>query len=92
MPKISCTAHSCVYNTSNCCSLSDVKVGGSGAKKACDTPVFASNGVRAETVKNTLSIADGCVVGTWLKVDGKFYNEVDPQRVKELMNNAREAR
>ena len=37
MPKISCTAHSCVYNTSNCCSLSDVKVGGSGAKKACDT-------------------------------------------------------
>lgn len=37
MPKISCTAHSCVYNTSNCCSLSDVKVGGSTAKKACDT-------------------------------------------------------
>ena len=62
------------------------------AKKACDTPVFASNGVRAETVKDTLSIADGCVVGTWLKVDGKFYNEVDPQRVKELMKNAKEYR
>lgn len=59
------------------------------AKKAVDTPVFASNGVKANTVADTLSVADGCVVGTWLKVDGQFYNEVDPNRVKELMANAR---
>jgi hypothetical protein len=37
MPRISCSAHSCVYNTDNCCSLTNVNVGGTGAKKACDT-------------------------------------------------------
>lgn len=64
----------------------------SRAKKATDTPVFASNGVKAETVADTLSIADGCVVGTWLKVDGKFYNPVDPSRVRQLMDKAEEFR
>jgi len=59
------------------------------AKKATDTPVFASNGVKANTVADTLSIADGCVVGTWLKYDGQFYNAVDPDRVKELMAAAK---
>ena len=62
------------------------------AKEAVDTPVFASNGVKAETVADTLSIADGCVVGTWLKVDGKFYNPVDEARVAELMGKAKEFR
>jgi len=62
------------------------------AAKAVDTPIFASNGVKANTVADILSIADGCVVGTWLKYDGKFYNKVDVSRVKELMANARKAR
>ena len=59
------------------------------AKSAVETPVFASNGVKADTVAETLKIADGCVVGTWVKKDGKFYNEVDADRVKMLMDNAR---
>lgn len=37
MPKISCSAHSCVYNADSCCSLTNVDVGGSRAKKACET-------------------------------------------------------
>ena len=64
----------------------------SRAKKATDTPIFASNGVKAETVVNTLSVADGCIVGTWLKYDGKFYNAVDSSRVKQLMDKAKEFR
>jgi len=64
----------------------------SRAKKATDTPVFASNGVRDTTVADTLAIADGCVVGTWLKYDGYFYNAVDPERVKILMDKARQFR
>ena len=62
------------------------------AKSATETPVFASNGVKDTTVATTLSIADGCVVGTWLKVDGKFYNPVDKERVAKLMAVAKEFR
>ena len=62
------------------------------AKSATDTPVFASNGVKAETVVDILSISDGCVVGTWFKYDGKFYNAVDVSRVKKLMDIVREYR
>lgn len=64
----------------------------SRAKTATSTPVFASNGVNASSIEKTLSIADGCVVGTWLKEDGKFYNKVDKNRVLELMKKAKEFR
>ena len=61
-------------------------------KAVTDTPVFASNGVKVETVKDILEVCDGAVVATGIKYDGKFFNPVDPQRVKDLMKNAREAR
>ena len=61
-------------------------------KEITDTPVFASNGVKASTVKQILSVADGAIVATSIKVDEKFYNPVDPARVKELMENAKAAR
>ena len=64
----------------------------SRAKKVTDTPVFASNGVKSSTVERTLSIADGCVVGTSLKYNGSFYDAVDRDRVKELMDNAKRFR
>ncbi|CAA9564618.1 MAG: photosystem I assembly BtpA [uncultured Thermomicrobiales bacterium] len=56
------------------------------------TPVFANTGVRRETVAEVLTIADGCIVGTALKVDGVTWNAVDPARVRELMDAARAAR
>ena len=59
------------------------------AKSATDTPVFASNGVKADTVADMLKISDGCVVGTWMKYDGKFYNKTDVNRVKQLMDAAK---
>lgn len=61
-------------------------------KSCTDAPVFASNGVRPDTVAEILSIADGCIVGTGIKVDGDFYNPIDPARASELMSNARLAR
>lgn len=61
-------------------------------KKVTDTPVFASNGVKPETVKDILSVADGCIVGTGIKVDGSFYQPIDKDRVAALMKNAREVR
>jgi membrane complex biogenesis BtpA family protein len=55
-------------------------------KKAVTVPVFANTGVRLSTVAEILRIADGCVVGTWLKVDGITWNPVDPVRVRQLMD------
>lgn len=79
-----------VYGSTAGSSIDDSLV--TRAKSATDIPIFASNGVNAKTVENILSVADGCVVGTWLKVDGKFYNPVDQSRVETLMNKAKEAR
>lgn len=64
----------------------------SRSKKVTDKPVLASNGVKAATIEKTLSIADGCVVGTSLKYNGSFYDAVDQERVKELMDIAKRFR
>lgn len=52
---------------------------------AGDVPVFVNTGVRPETVGESLAVADGAIVGTWLKQDGVFENNVDAGRVAELM-------
>ncbi len=56
------------------------------------TVVFANTGVRLENVEEQLSIADGAVVGTTFKVDGKFENGVDPERVKRFMDKVNSIR
>jgi hypothetical protein len=56
------------------------------------TPVMANTGVKHATVAETLRIADGCVVGSALKVDGNTWNPVDPDRAADFMARARAAR
>lgn len=56
------------------------------------TPVLANTGVKHETVADVLEIADGCVVGSSLKVDGDTWNAIDPDRAAEFMHLARLAR
>jgi uncharacterized protein len=63
------------------------------AKSACpDTPVFANTGVKSTNVGDFLSVADGVVVGSDLKVDGGTWNAVDPERAERFMAKVREAR
>ncbi len=50
-----------------------------------DTPVFANTGVRKENVNLQLGVADGAIVGTTFKKDGRFENPVDETRVVEFM-------
>jgi membrane complex biogenesis BtpA family protein len=57
-----------------------------------DTPVLANTGVKHATVGEVLKIADGCIVGSSLKVDGNTWNAVDPGRAAEFMRLARAAR
>lgn len=57
-----------------------------------DTPVLANTGVKHQTVADVLKVADGCIVGSSLKVDGNTWNPVDPDRAAEFMRIVRAAR
>lgn len=57
-----------------------------------DTPVLANTGVKHATVADTFAVADGCIVGSCLKVDGDTWNPVDPDRAIEFMALVRKAR
>ncbi len=57
-----------------------------------DTAVFCNTGCRLDNIERQLTYADGAVVGTTFKVDGKFENAVDPKNVKAFMEKVREIR
>lgn len=57
-----------------------------------ETAVFANTGCKAETIERILKVADGCVVGTTFKKDGKFENQVELDRVKRFMEVVHKAR
>jgi uncharacterized protein len=57
-----------------------------------DTPVLANTGVKHSTIAEVMKLADGCIVGSSLKVDGNTWNAVDPKRAAEFMDLARKAR
>ncbi|HEY1853606.1 MAG TPA: BtpA/SgcQ family protein [Solirubrobacterales bacterium] len=56
-----------------------------------EVPVLLNTGARAETIAEYLRVADGCIVGSDLKVDGYTWNPVDPERAKRFVEAAREA-
>ena len=57
-----------------------------------DTVVFVNTGVNIGNVEEQLNIADGCVIGTFFKRDGQFYNEVDENRVRQFMEKVKNFR
>ncbi|MHB2266029.1 BtpA/SgcQ family protein [Aliihoeflea sp. PC F10.4] len=57
-----------------------------------DSPVLANTGVKHATVADVLKVADGCIVGSSLKVDGDTWKAVDPERAAEFMRLAKAAR
>jgi membrane complex biogenesis BtpA family protein len=59
------------------------------AKEHCHLPVILGSGVTAENIKDFYSMADGFIIGTYFKVDGKWQNTVDPQRVERLVQIVR---
>ena len=48
--------------------------------------------MKHSTIADVLRVADGCIVGSSLKVDGHTWNAVDPDRAIEFMQLARAAR
>jgi hypothetical protein len=57
-----------------------------------DTPVLANTGVKHATVADVLAVADGCVVGSALKIDGDTWKSVDADRAVDFMDKVRAAR
>lgn len=54
-------------------------------------PVLLNTGARAATITEFLKHADGCIVGSDLKVDGDTWNPVDRDRAKRFVDAARSA-
>jgi membrane complex biogenesis BtpA family protein len=75
--------------TGEAASMSDLEA----VKKVLpDMPVLANTGVKHATIADVLRVADGCIVGSALKVDGHTWNAIDPARAEDLMVLARAAR
>jgi len=56
------------------------------AEAVPEVPVLANTGVNVDNVRDILSVASGCVIGTHLKVGGDTWNPVDPDRVRRFMD------
>ena len=55
-----------------------------------DIAVMANTGVKHDTVADVLAVADGCIVGSSLKIDGDTWKAIDPDRAKRFMDRARQ--
>jgi membrane complex biogenesis BtpA family protein len=56
-----------------------------------DVPVLLNTGAKSETIARYLEYADGCIVGSDLKVDGYTWNRIDPRRALRFVKAARGA-
>lgn len=54
-----------------------------------EVPVLLNTGAKADSIAEYLEYADGCIVGSDLKVDGYTWNPVDPIRAARFVKAAR---
>ncbi|WP_064496728.1 BtpA/SgcQ family protein [Methanocaldococcus jannaschii] len=58
------------------------------AKELVDVPVIVGSGTNYNNLRILWSYADGFIIGTWIKKDGKANNEIDIDRAKKIVNLA----
>lgn len=56
-----------------------------GISDNTELPVIVGSGINDDNAKKIMEIASGAVVGSYLKEDGVWWNPVDVERVKRLM-------
>jgi membrane complex biogenesis BtpA family protein len=55
------------------------------AKSATKLPVLIGSGMTAENIKDYLPLADGFIVGSCFRKDGKFLEKLEPERLSKFM-------
>jgi membrane complex biogenesis BtpA family protein len=56
-------------------------------KRACPAlPLLVGSGVTTDNAADYKAVADACIIGSALKVDGHWANAIDPQRVSDLVS------
>ena len=55
------------------------------AKGATKLPVLIGSGMTAENIQEYLPLADGFIVGSYFRKDGKFLEKLDPERLHKFM-------
>ncbi|MCU0642540.1 MAG: hypothetical protein MUF61_03120 [archaeon] len=55
-------------------------------------PIFVGAGLNMGNAYEQMRVADGAIVGSYLKVDGKTENDVDPAKVRDLVSIFRQVR
>jgi membrane complex biogenesis BtpA family protein len=53
------------------------------------TPLLLNTGAKSANIQQYMPYIDGCIVGSDLKVDGKTWNPVDPERVDRFLTAMR---
>ncbi|ASJ06035.1 BtpA/SgcQ family protein [Thermococcus pacificus] len=62
------------------------------AKRISPVPVVVGSGTTYDNLPELWEYADGFIVGTWIKRDGKVENEVSLERARKLVELAKELR
>lgn len=62
------------------------------AKRATNLPVLIGSGMTAENIHEYLPLADGFIVGSYFRRDGKFLEVLEPERLSTFMDAFRLAR
>ena len=58
-------------------------------KKVVNIPVIAGSGVNDTNIKDQLNIADGAIIGSGFKVNGKIENPISYELTKKVMDALR---
>jgi uncharacterized protein len=61
-------------------------------KDAATRPVIVGSGLTADNARELMTVADGAIVGSAMKVDGHWWNPVDGQRVRRILGEVERAR
>ncbi len=61
-------------------------------KESVKLPVLAGSGITESNISDYFPLADGFIVGSWLKKEGIWTNSPDPERIRMLMNKVEQLR
>ena len=61
-------------------------------KASANVPVFIGSGIDSRNISRYMPLADGFIVGSTLRQDGKFLGRLDPKRLRAFVRAFHEAR